>query len=605
MYSVLARYHLYSGNENTKTTMNELFGSETVCASTIIPANIKLLSERLPNSNAYSVDYIISNHTLFPYFAPFLPEERYQTIKLMMSEGNGMSLYMKLGKTASTIKSPFYLRYCPQCINEDKAIHGECFWHRVHQVEGIKVCPKHCTLLIESCVRYSERRNKHEFITLEKSVLDNKTIISKEDKGYFKHLNFISSQTYYLLNNIISPFGLENLRSYYITRLKQEGLVSVSGRVKWLDFIPMFNQFYGLTLLKELNCYISIEEEDTWLHKVLRKPKVSCHPLRHILLLGFLGDTILSLSKQINCISYKPFRSGPWPCLNKVADHFQKPVINSCIMTRDYKTGKPVGTFSCSCGFVYSRRGPDNNDDDCYKIGRIKAFGPVWERKLSELSKQNLSLRKRAEILGVDPMTVKSKLSNKLVSNVDIKKDISIEVYRREWANLIENNKEKTITEIRYLKPKIYIWLYRHDKDWLQEHYPTVIKSKNNHKRVDWETRDLDISKKVEKAAKEIVADKSELLRVTKNEIGRRIKGVSLASLYKNLSKMPQTEIVLTNYVESIEEFQVRRIKHITSLLRESKSSIKEWEIVRAVGLRREFVEKHKVIIKQEISDLS
>lgn len=110
-----------------------------------------------------------------------------------------------------------------------------------------------------------------------------------------------------MLNNIIKPFGLENSRNFYGTRLKQKGLATLTGRIKWIELIPMFNQFYGSALLNELNSYVSRADKDTWLHKVLRKPKVSCHALRHILLLGFLGESIFSLEQHINDVNFAPF----------------------------------------------------------------------------------------------------------------------------------------------------------------------------------------------------------------------------------------------------------------------------------------------------------
>jgi hypothetical protein len=408
-------------------------------------------------------------------------------------------------------------------------------------------------------------------------------------------------QTFYLLNNIINPFGLENLRRFYVTKLKQRGFATLTGRIKWADLKTKFNQFYGSAFLTELNSYVSQTDEDTWLHKVLRKPKVSCHPLRHILLLGFLGETILSLEQHINNVNFEPFGSGPWPCLNKAAEHYKQPVIDSCEITRDYKTKDPVGTFSCKCGFVYSRRGPDKKEDDFYKIGRIKEFGLVWERKLSELSGQDLSLRKKAEILGVDPMTVKNKLNPKEHSKQTEQKDNRIEEYRKEWSQSIEDNKEKTITEVRSLNPGVYAWLYRHDREWLQKHYPEGLKAEKSSKRIDWEKRDSEISEQIELISKEIINETPELIRVTKNEIGRRIKGFSLAALHKYLKKMPKTENALNNYVESVEQFQVRRIKYFASRLRKSNPSIKEWEIIRAAGLRKEYAEKHRKVIKQEM----
>ncbi|MBV7508769.1 hypothetical protein KW850_26500 [Bacillus sp. sid0103] len=52
--------------------------------------------------------------------------------------------------------------------------------------------------------------------------------------------------------------------------------------------------------------------------------RVSCHPLRHILLLVFLQETISSMVSQIDKSSYKSFGDVPWICLNKAAKHFQK-----------------------------------------------------------------------------------------------------------------------------------------------------------------------------------------------------------------------------------------------------------------------------------------
>lgn len=86
-----------------------------------------------------------------------------------------------------------------------------------------------------------------------------------------------------------------------------------------------------------------------------------------------------------NKIYYHPFGKAPWPCLNIAADHYLKDVVSEYIVISDYKTRKPVGTFACSCGFIYSRKGPDSREEDRYKVGRIKKFGDVWEQRLFEL----------------------------------------------------------------------------------------------------------------------------------------------------------------------------------------------------------------------------
>lgn len=167
LYSVFARYHQYTGNENSKTTMDDLFGSVNVCAATLFPSHLKELCKRLPVLHSYTEYELVQQHTLLPYFAPFIPNDRYHELKYIMNEGNGISFYMKLGKTASTVKSPQHLKYCTDCIQEEDPKNGEVYWHRTHQVEGVRVCSKHHKWLIESEIPYAERKNKHEFFSLE------------------------------------------------------------------------------------------------------------------------------------------------------------------------------------------------------------------------------------------------------------------------------------------------------------------------------------------------------------------------------------------------------------------------------------------------------
>lgn len=608
LYSVMARYHQYSGNDNPKTTMEELFDSANVCSTTMLPAHLNNLSKKLSISHSFTPDYLITNHTLLPFYSPFIPEKRLQEIRTVMSFTNGMSIFMKLGKTPSTIKNPTNLRFCRICVIDDQVENGEAYWHRTHQVEGVKLCPIHHTWLIESNIPYTERKNKHELISLEQYITQTKLnpdISDGMEMGHkiYNHLSYIAQQTHELLGSNYPPIGLNNLYRFYVKRLQLKGLATVSGRIRWREFIPSFNQYYGRELLNEVNSYVNFEIEDSWLHKLLRKPRVSCHPLRHILLLGFLGETISSMVSQYQKVSYDPFGKGPWLCLNKAAEHYQKPVVISCIITRDYKTGLPVGTFSCSCGFIYSRKGPDTSPFDKCKIGRIKAFGPVWERELINLTKADLSLRKKAEILGVDPMTVKRKLETQknYEEEQNIEGSLKRQGFRAKWLSLIQEHNNKSITEIRKINPQLYMWLYRNDNDWLKDNYPTSRQSRiYTNCRVDWHQRDQKTANEVKRIAGEIRAEQNKLIRVSKNEIGRRLG--NLSSLYQYIEKMPETKKTLKDIIESTEEFQIRRIKYIASCLRETKPSIKEWEIVRAAGLKKKFAVKLKEIIKEEAS---
>lgn len=406
LYSAFARYHRNSGNESSRQTMKELFDNPSTCSSIWFPSQLDHLTSQIPG-HVYSSDELIQKHTLIPYFTPFIPPERDKKIKETVKVNTCSSANMLLGRAAFSVKPKQRLMYCTGCVIEDRAKYGEAYWHRCHQLEGVYLGPSHLEPLLQSNISHQMQKSRYQYITLEKVIVDVGVSISTDISpgGYSE---YIAVQSLLLLEKQFPSVGLQSINQYYVSRLRSEGYVcKASNRIRWDKLIPAFNSYYDSEFLAYFHG--TINEHDSWLHKLLRKPRVSCHPLRHLVLLGFLGETVERMLKSLSegpTIDFEPFGKGPWPCLNKTAEHYKQPVIMSVKITRGSKTGNPVGTFTCNCGFIYSRTGPDKTDSDRFKIGKIKEFGPVWKKRHAELLLQNLSLRKQAEILGCDPTTV-------------------------------------------------------------------------------------------------------------------------------------------------------------------------------------------------------
>ncbi len=157
--------------------------------------------------------------------------------------------------------------------------------------------------------------------------------------------------------------------------------------------------------LEKYESTLNIADEYNWLKVITRNTKRHVHPFRHLLILYFLEQDVDDFVNQK--VNGGPFGMGPWPCLNKAATHYRESVIPNVKVTRDFKSTASIGTFSCSCGFVYARKGPDMSLEDQFRIGRVKAFGEVWNSKLKQLSKKGLGTRAIARELGVDSKTVK------------------------------------------------------------------------------------------------------------------------------------------------------------------------------------------------------
>jgi hypothetical protein len=346
----------------------------------------------------------INNNTLLPFYAPFLPRKRLnKLIAWMRGSIRGGSIHMSIGHMASSIPSPRYLRYCLRCLEEDAQEYGETYWHRSHQAAGVHLCHKHEEWLIEDD---SFAAGKHDFRLAPDKTPPRKQSALEDERNLAHHLSLAQMVGWLLEHHDVHSYGLQALHRKYLHHLQRLGLATFSGRVAQRELVDRFVAFYGETFLRQIHCLVDKDSEDNWLSALVRKPRKASHPVRHFLLINFLGihpEEFFSDEAQTRA----PFGRGPWPCLNPVAAHYKRFVVGQCEITRNSETGAPVGNFVCSCGFGYARTGPDQERTDRFRRGRMLSFGKLWEEELIRLAvNERRSLRSTARALGVDVNTV-------------------------------------------------------------------------------------------------------------------------------------------------------------------------------------------------------
>lgn len=151
VYSVLARYYTQSGYMRYTFAAEDLFQAKTVrpdpnFVNLYTSYTLEMLTRKM------SMEDVILKHTMFPYYGRFLNKERRNQAfqALVKMQGNYHNL-LPMQKSKDGRKR--HLRYCPVCVKEDRVKYGETYWHRVHQMIGIEVCPKHgCHLVDAVCV---------------------------------------------------------------------------------------------------------------------------------------------------------------------------------------------------------------------------------------------------------------------------------------------------------------------------------------------------------------------------------------------------------------------------------------------------------------------
>lgn len=287
IYSAIARYHFYSGNVDYRDTIEECFGKRTMVPTLELGGRLDYLANEL--GGKYTAEKIINNNTIFPYYAPFMDEKRKDEILSYIKFRGSSSIYTKLGIVAGSVCKKDFIYYCSICSSKEIEQYGEVYIHREHQLQGIIVCPHHSCLL----KRYSIRKldsSKIEYIKLENELL--KLEISNEKiSNYEKHLK-LSKDAYYLFNGNIDRVNKENLLSRYRYFLYDKGLARNTGTIKQRALYEEFINYYGIRFLKELESDIDFDNEYNWLKVVTRNSKRATHPVRHLLLIGFLCEDI-------------------------------------------------------------------------------------------------------------------------------------------------------------------------------------------------------------------------------------------------------------------------------------------------------------------------
>jgi hypothetical protein len=141
LYSICARCFDRMGYPNKQALVQEIFGKRTVLACIELPSHLDNLIAVLPTGHHYTADQLIDYHTLLPFYGPFLPPARLNRVRQDMRGNNGPTIHMRIGSMASRVPLPRWLRFCTLCVHEDRKQFDECYWHRIHQIPGVVVCP--------------------------------------------------------------------------------------------------------------------------------------------------------------------------------------------------------------------------------------------------------------------------------------------------------------------------------------------------------------------------------------------------------------------------------------------------------------------------------
>lgn len=154
LYSQIARYHSRSGYARYVYTVSDIYQN-----GKLVHPNVDFVNKYTPNAMNWITknntwENIVFEHTMYPAYIRFLPKQRRidAVNGIITCEGNWKNLMC-----IPLLNEPRYIRYCPECVKEDRDKYGETYWHRSHQIPRIRVCPRHKCFLENSEIPVSSK----------------------------------------------------------------------------------------------------------------------------------------------------------------------------------------------------------------------------------------------------------------------------------------------------------------------------------------------------------------------------------------------------------------------------------------------------------------
>lgn len=398
LYSACARYADRMSFPAKQTAIFRIYGGSKFTATFEMSGCIDNFISSLPPGFNYSSDYIIKKHTFFPYYKHFMKKESATGLRNALKSPSalrGMSFRTSL--SWETVLRPQFLRFCPDCVESDRKIHGFTYWRRLHQLSGVFICCKHNTYLEDTEVAIINSSNQ-SFYSAEINIKNVKSrYIDSSSKNYHLY-SMLARDSLWLLEDDNYDMNCNTIFARYISALIDLDYISPKGSTNFEKVIRDFIEMYGDEFLSKINCSLSVTSYNTWIHNMINNTSRTHHPLKHILFARFLKKSISEIfASNSEKLCFGP---GPWKCRNIFCPNYKLNIstITQYELTFSGSNSTMEGTFTCNeCGYSYVLRGPNVSPNDPSNRAYVREYGHIWKERFIEAWNNEFASRSKIE----------------------------------------------------------------------------------------------------------------------------------------------------------------------------------------------------------------
>lgn len=561
----LTRYAEHHRMFSANILMWHLFGKSRIKLTVDLPCMLGTFAEILPPQHLINAESLLMQHTAYPYVTAFMNSDRRASIREAMINGTGQGVRGRAGVTTKVNSLSRRLRFCPMCAQCDIQRYGSCYWHVLHQLSPVLVCPQHDVWLKESELAMHSNSLREALIPADSSLAAvSARPIDPDSPTHILAQQFARDVAWLLTHPV--PIDTDINRDQYRNVLTEQCLALYHGGVNIRRLEERFHSIYSNIVLTQFGITLQPGTKLSWLARMFRVPQTVLHPIYHLMIIHALGMNAETFFSQRVGGSF--FGDGPWPCLNPVCRDYYQLVIMTCRTEYCRSTGsRPRGIFACHCGYTYMRTGPDRDPNDRFRKTKIEKYGPIWEQALRVAWNDPL---KSITVIATEFHTAVSRIkyhAERLQLSFDRAYKIVTPLIREDQGRRSVDNKLDKLVVTDYTSSHGY------PTRATKESYPstTLKEQKQEIWNSIWRTRDRRLARQISTTAKTIRSELGRPVQITFASIARRLGILSI--LRHHIMKLPRTKRVLEKVAESRQAYAIRRLRWAaSSLLQQGQS---------------------------------
>ncbi|WP_184461831.1 TnsD family Tn7-like transposition protein [Zhongshania antarctica] len=507
------RYHWLSCNTSKRATLRTLFDAPIRTVHPFTPFRIAQFGRYIGVSKAE----LLHNHTAYPLFAYFTDGDTRKRMeqRLLNSPRANSTAVGGLIHTPEIAAKPFY---CGQCISNDISKYGINRRLVIHQLPGFTACAEHALQL-----QHLDDKQEHPSPGLTSDITISKLA---ED----------------LIRITRARGWLDDVQQRYWWKLQTMQMATSGQHIRYHAIEEAFYHYWRQEKSSELVGLLS--ETLRLLPQILHGSTSRLrHPIKHLLISGWLFDGDLEAIYEIS-----PPAARKRPKRSK-SDNLDSTATALRMLSSGLSRRRIAHATQLSPAMIIKIA-----NEHGLPVSRRPKFLTATDRKnILSLAQKNDSLEEISAKLGLHEATICKIIEEtpQLVANRKAARFAARQLHHRTaLSNYFGVYPQGTKTEVRAACYRSWMWLYRHDKKWLESTLPKS--KKKGRTRRDRSNRDEQLTLTIDA----ILAKVKRPLTLT----DLRRQAELHDRIYDELNELPQTRARLKKAIDD-GEIDMTRLK--------------------------------------------